>query len=171
MKLHRIYFVEMWGNYIWWWLGGQSFHNFTMHALCKSLHLHTITSVNSPKTGQKSRLPLQTINEASVLASHSAAGKIAISRASDHAEPLERFQSVGITNVVGVKDAASDPHNMTGSIFIFHFSFMQVKQMLSCGKCVVKQGTFSKNSRSTRWRRTRRYQSLNNITEWGHILF
>lgn len=109
-----------------------------MHALCNSLHLRSTTYVSSWKTDQKSALPFQIINEASVLALHSAAGKTAISRASHCAQPLERFQSVGITNVVGVKDAASDPHNLTGSIFIFNFSFLQVKQMLSCGKCVVK---------------------------------
>lgn len=90
------------------------------------------------KLVKNQHLLLHIINEASVLALHSAAGKIAISRASNCAETLERFQSVGITNVVGVEDAASDPHNMTGLIFIFHFSFMQVKQVLSCGKCVVK---------------------------------
>lgn len=115
------------------WSGGQSFHNFIMHALCNSLHLHSTTYVSSWNTGQKSMLPFQVINETSVLALHSAAGKIAISTASNHAEPLESFQSVGITNVVGVKDAASDPHSMTGLIFIFHISFIQVKQVLSCG--------------------------------------
>lgn len=107
------------------------FHNFTRHALCNSSHLPITSYVNRWKSGQRSTLPFQAINEASVLALHNVAGNIivyaVISRASNCAERLERFQSVGIANVEGVKNATSDPHNVAGSIFIFHFSFMQVK--------------------------------------------
>lgn len=113
-----------------------------MHTLRNSLHLRITSRVNSWKTGQRSALPFQAINEASGLALHNVAGNIivyvVISRASSCAEKLARFQSVGMPNVVEVKDATSDPHNGTGSIFILHFSFMQVKQVLRCGNCVVK---------------------------------
>lgn len=113
-----------------------------MHALCNSLHLRITSYVNSWKTGQRSTLPFQAINEAFVLALHNVTGNIiayvVISRASNYAEQLERLQSVGIANILRMKDATSDPHSVTGSIFIFHFSPMQVKQMLHCGNCVVK---------------------------------
>lgn len=86
------------------WSRGQSFHNFTMHMLCNSLHLHTTSYVNSWENGQRSTLPFQAINEASVLALRNVAGNIivyvVIPRASNCAERLERFQSVGIANVV-----------------------------------------------------------------------
>lgn len=73
---------------------------------------------------------------------HNVAGNtivyVVIFRASICAERLKRFQSARIANVMGMKDATSDPHSVTESSFVFHLLFMQVKQILPCGNCVVK---------------------------------
>jgi len=72
------------------WSWGQSFHNFTMHALCNRLHLCITSHDNSWKTGRRSTLPFQAMDEASLLALHNVAGSVilyvVISRASNCAE-------------------------------------------------------------------------------------
>lgn len=102
----------------WWsqWQG-LSFHNFTVHTL-----FDITSSVISWKNAQRLTLHFQ----ASVLSLQNTAESIIglwlffFFKASNCTESLERFQAVGKAKVVGVKDAASDPHDMTGSFLILH---------------------------------------------------
>lgn len=67
------YVVIVFGKSQWQSL---SFHNSTMHTLFNSPHLHITSYVNSWKNGQRSALPSQAINEASVLVLHNVARNI-----------------------------------------------------------------------------------------------